>query len=434
MKNALTDLLNLPERERERRGLLHTPAEIYGQVELWENTCTIVKEKHERIRTFLGEFLRAEKKQVVCTGAGTSEFIGYCIEGLLRRHLEIPVNVVSSTSLVTNPENIFLKDYSTLLVSFARSGNSPESLGAVEIADMTSKRVWHLVVTCNEGGALARWAHGMGSVHGPAARRDDAPSDGGRNPEGVRNAFVLCLDGRTDDKGLAMTASFSNMVVAGQLLAHTFDFTGCDARVRKTIEAGKTLLELAPDAAQGLCGLDFHRAVFLGSGPHYGTAIESHLKLQELTAGRIMCGFDTFMGLRHGPQALIDGRTLVIAYISKDLYRRKYESDLLKELREKKLGLRTAACGPALDDRTRSLVDFSIDFDPGGKLGLDDDHAPPVSVILGQLLGLFKSVGMGLKPDAPSEAGVINRVVKGVKVYNPIEYRKTGRFEIIAGE
>jgi tagatose-6-phosphate ketose/aldose isomerase len=245
---------------------------------------------------------------------------------------------------------------------------------------------------------------------------------------------VLCLDGRTDDKGLAMTASFSNMVVAGQLIAHTFDFGGCEARVGKTIEAGKILLERAPDAAKELCGLDFHRAVFLGSGPHYGTAIESHLKLQELTAGRIMCGFDTFMGLRHGPQALIDGRTLVIAYISKDLYRRKYEGDLLKELREKKLGLRTAACGPALDDRTRSLADVSIDFDPGGKLGLDDEHAPPVSVILGQLLGLFKSVGMGLKPDSPSEAGVINRVVKGVKVYNPLEYRKTGRFEIIAGE
>jgi tagatose-6-phosphate ketose/aldose isomerase len=413
MKNALTDLLDLSEVEKERRGLLHTPAEIHGQAELWASTCTIVKEKHERIRAFLGEFLRAEKKHVLCAGAGTSEFIGYCLEGLLRRRLEIPVNVVSSTSLVTNPENIFLKDYRTLLVSFARSGNSPESLGSVEIADMTSKNVWHLVVTCNEGGALAKWAQGS---------------------DGTRNAFTLCLDGRTDDRGLAMTASFTNMVVAGQLLAHTFDFAGCEARVGKMIDAGKILLERAPDVAKEICALDFHRAVFLGSGSHYGAAIESHLKLQELAAGKVMCGFDTFMGLRHGPQALIDGRTLVVAYISKDPYRRKYEGDLLKELREKRLGMRTAACGPALDERIRSLADFSIDFDPGGKLGVDDEHAPPVSVILGQLLGLFKSVGAGLRPDAPSEAGIINRVVKGVKVYNPLEHRKSGRFEIIAGE
>jgi tagatose-6-phosphate ketose/aldose isomerase len=429
MKDALKELLYLPELEKERRGLLHTPAEIRGQAELWESTCTIVKEKHERIREFLGEFLRAEKKRVLCSGSGTSEFIGYCIEGLLRRHLEIPVNVVSSSSLVTNPENIYLKDYRTLLVSFARSGNSPESLGAVEIADMTSKKLWHLVVTCNEGGALAKWAQGAGSADRPTAAKDGAGS-----PEGARNVLTLCLDGRTDDRGLAMTASFTNMVVAGQLLAHTFDFAGCESRVEKMIDAGEILLERAPDVAQEICALDFHRAVFLGSGSHYGTAIESHLKLQELTAGKVMCGFDTFMGLRHGPEALIDGRTLVVAYVSKDPYRRKYEGDLLKELREKRLGMRTAVCGPALDERMRSLADFSIDFDPGGTLGVDDEHAPPVAVIFGQLLGLFKSVGAGLKPDAPSEAGIINRVVKGVKIYNPLEHRKTGRFEIIAGE
>lgn len=442
--DPLTELIRLPADEKERRGLLHTPAEIRGQMELWESTFTIFRAKLERIRAFLGGFLRAEKKHVICAGAGTSEYIGYCVEGLLRRRLQVPVDVVSTASLVTNPETVLLKKYDTLLVSFARSGNSPESLGAVLTADMVSDRVRHLVVTCNERGALAKWAE---RAQSRAAEADSETADAARavgRGSVVRGApveerasekvFALLLDGRTDDKGLAMTSSFTNMVVAGQLLAHAFDFAECGARLARTAEAAKNFLGPASEAARELGALDFERAVFLGSGPHWGTAIESRLKLQELTAGRVMCAFDTFMGLRHGPAALIDGRTLIVAYISKDPYRRGYEIDLLRELRGKKLGMRTVACGPALDDRTRSLVDVALDFDPGGASGIDDEHAPPVSVIFGQLLGLFKSLALGLMPDAPSRTGIINRVVKGVRVYNLLAHRASGTFEIIAGE
>jgi len=41
-----------------------------------------------------------------------------------------------------------------------------------------------------------------------------------------------------------------------------------------------------------------------------------------------------------------------------------------------------------------------------------------MDVTVGQTLGLFKSLAFGLKPDNPSVKGVINRVVKGVKIYN----------------
>jgi tagatose-6-phosphate ketose/aldose isomerase len=299
---------------------------------------------------------------------------------------------------------------------------------------MTSKRVRHLVVTCNERGALAEWARGA-EAQGIERETAGAEASNAAPPRiSDRRVLALCLDGRTEDKGLAMTASFTNMAVAGQLLAHALEFAGSEARVGRMREAGRRMLDRAPGAAKEIAALDFDRAVFLGTGPHFGTAIESHLKLQELAAGKVMCAYDTFMGLRHGPEALVDGRTLVVAYVSRDPYRRRYEADLLRELREKRLGLRTVAVGPALDDRTVAAADAAIDVDPGGTLGLDDEHAPPVSVVFGQLLGLFKSIALGLKPDAPSETGVINRVVKGVRVYNPLEHRKSGRFEIMAGE
>jgi tagatose-6-phosphate ketose/aldose isomerase len=430
---ALNELLALGDDEKRKRGILHTPSEIAGQVGLWESTFKTVERNLESIRGFIGAFLENEKRQLLCTGAGTSEFAGLCVEGLLRKRLMTPVNVVSSTKIVTNPQDVFIEGYSTLLLSFARSGNSPESVGAVEIAEKYSAMNTHLIVTCNASGALKRWA----DAHGVDAQGADAQGADslGFDAHGVaaQGVFALCLDERTDDKGLAMTASFSNMVLAAQLIADAFSFGRSEARVAEQIEAGKNVLETAPDVIKEVCDAEFDRAVFLGNGVLFGTAVESHLKLQELTAGRVMCAFDTFPGLRHGPEAVIDDRTLVVCYLSRDPYCRKYEEDLLRELREKKLGMLTLAFADRVSGPLRKLVDRTVEYDLGGRLGFGDDYAPPVAVIVGQLLGLFKSTALGFKPDAPSEAGVIHRVVEGVRVYDPVEHRRSGSFRTIAG-
>jgi tagatose-6-phosphate ketose/aldose isomerase len=172
--------------------------------------------------------------------------------------------------------------------------------------------------------------------------------------------------------------------------------------------------------------------VFLGSGSNFGTAVESHLKLQELTSGNVMCAYDTFPGLRHGPEALIDENTIVVAFLSDHPYVQRYELDLLLELREKGLGRATLVSCSAATDMIQDLSDFVIAYDPEERYELPDDLTPPVHVITGQLLGLFKSMQLGFKPDAPSETGVIHRVVKGVKVYDPVRFREKGEFNIIA--
>jgi tagatose-6-phosphate ketose/aldose isomerase len=187
MADALQELLDLPRDVKEEKGLLHTPSEIRGQVKLWGSTHTVVEKRLEGVRSFLGRFLEHERRTVVLTGAGTSEFVGHCIEGRLRKGLGAPVNVVSSTKIVTNPEDVFIEGYHTLLVSFGRSGDSPESVGAVEIADQTSGTVSHLVVTCNAEGALNRWAE----------RRAASGEGAARSGSAAGRVFSLCLDERT---------------------------------------------------------------------------------------------------------------------------------------------------------------------------------------------------------------------------------------------
>jgi tagatose-6-phosphate ketose/aldose isomerase len=408
MKNALGELLNLESGEKKRRGVLHTASEIAGQVALWEDSARRVRETAREAQRLLQELQESPGGCLVCTGAGTSEYTGYCLEGLARKSLAVPVNVFSTPRIVTTPEDIFFPNGRFLLLSFARSGDSPESVGAARIATKTAQGISHIVITCNQGGGLARWASTR------------------------QRSLTVCLDERTNDRGLAMTSSFTNMLVAGQALFSLRSPEYFSSRLAKLIEAGSFMLTRAPDIAKEVCSLDFNRALFLGNGCGWGTAVESHLKLQELTAGGVMCAYDTFLGLRHGPEALIDERTLVVAYLSSHPLLRRYEEDLLRELKHKHIGRALVVCGAGVDSAIGNLSDYVVDFDPGGRLDIPDDFLSPVHIIFGQLLGLFKSLMLGNRPDTPSEGGIIHRVVQGVRIYDPEAFALQGRFDVIA--
>ena len=407
MKDALQELLSTAPAEKERRGFVFTPGEIAGQAALWPSTYERFASFLPSLRPFLEEFLSHPRKSVVLTGAGTSEYVGYCLEGLLRRRLGVPVTVASTTVLVVNPQAVFVPGHATLLVSFARSGSSPESLGAVRIAEGLGDPVYHLILTANQQGELAREAAAL------------------------KRARLLALDPRTNDRSLAMTAAFSNLVVAGQGLAHAGSFSEYERLFGRIAEAGSAMLDRAPDALAELARVDFDRAVFLGDGAHFGTAIESRLKLQEMTGGAVMCAYDTFPGLRHGPEAVVNPRTLVVGFLSEDPFARRYELDLLEELRAKRIGRAVLAVSGRAGEAA-GLADVCVEYDPDGRLALPAEYAPPVQVIAGQLLALFRSLALGLKPDNPSEAGIIHRVVEGVKVYDPQAFRAEGRFRVLA--
>lgn len=409
MSNALDKLIALDQKKQQEMGTEYTAHEIRREVRLWKDTTKRLEEKAESFREYISSFLSLEDKNIILTGAGTSEYVGLCVDGLLRRNLKVSANVISSTQIITDLDGAVITDNPTMLVSFARSGNSPESVGVVELAEQLNNQVFHLVVTCNGEGELLKQASSKAQCR----------------------SLVLHPD--TNDNGLAMTSSFTNMVVAGQALSFLFKIEEYKRYIDTISAAGDKVLASAPDLIEEISALDFKRAVFLGNGAHFGAAKESHLKLQEMTSGDVMCAYDSFLGLRHGPEAVVQDDTLVVALLSEDGYRRRYEMDMLEELKSKKLGMkRIAVCGGA-DDNIRRLCDYIIEYGPDREAAsVPDDLFAPVSVIPGQLLGLFKSLNLGYKPDAPSAGGVINRVVEGVKVYDPDTYYKTGDYSIIA--
>ena len=173
---------------------IFTAQEIYQQPATWAKTIAQIKNEKEALKKFMEPVLSDPDCDIVFTGAGTSEYVGNALYSYVNRYTGYHAKSYASTDLVETPENYLSRNKKTLLVNFGRSGNSPESVGSVQVADEVCKEnVYHLFITCNKDGALAK----------AAATRD--------------NAYDINLTPETDDQSFAMTSSFSNMMLAALL-------------------------------------------------------------------------------------------------------------------------------------------------------------------------------------------------------------------------
>jgi len=408
MVNFLHELVELPRESRVSKGIEHTPKEIESQPKVWMNNFDMLRSREEEIRSFVEpRILQNRCVRIILSGAGTSNFIGLSVENLLRKKWQVNVETRATTDIVTSWDSIFLKDADTTLISFARSGNSPESVGTFLLANKFLEKINHIIVTCNKQGKLARMA---------------------ANDE---NVLLLLSPEEANDKGLAMTASFTTMVSTAQFLAYIQDLNEYEEIIRGLSKATENLFKEYSNLLKEISDLDFKRAFFLGSGALYGCAVESGLKLQEMTAGMIICKYDSFMGFRHGPEVAVNDESLVVFYVSTDPFVRRYELDLIEDMHRKRLGMMKIAVCNRSDEKIAKHVDHIIEFDPQEEFKIPDLCRPIMDVTVAQMLALFKSLNLGLKPDNPSETGVITRVVKGVKIYD-YENLKKGTFKVTA--
>ncbi|HEY0380215.1 MAG TPA: hypothetical protein VGC87_25100 [Pyrinomonadaceae bacterium] len=395
--DALSKLLTLPAAEKEARGSVYTPREIFQQPETWQRSYREFLRSAPAVGEFLAQagLIRAarERPAVLLIGAGTSDYVGKSLTALLQREWGCAVQAVPSTDLLTNADDIILPGREYLWISFSRSGDSSEGVAVLEAAADRYPSIHHLVVTCNEHGRMARAFTGR------------------------KNFCRIVLDDEVNDRGLAMTSSFSNMVVAGHCLAHLRDLEAYGELLNVLTAAARKLLPAAADVSERLVREGFSKICFLGAGPLNAVAIESGLKVLELTAGRIVTFAESFLGFRHGPLSAIDDETLVVGFLSGDARRRAFELDLLKEICDKRLTQRCLVVLPAGvgEKEAAELAKDAILLDLGREIA--DVYRPPVDVIVGQLLGLFSSLQAGLKPDAPSPRGAISRVVSHVKIH-----------------
>jgi tagatose-6-phosphate ketose/aldose isomerase len=384
----MTNYLQLNETTLNRAGALWTAREIAQQPASWLRTRDLLKDYAASLASFLAPLLARPDLRIILTGAGSSAFIGECLVPVLLRRLARRVEAIATTDLLSGPLDYFHHDVPTLLVSFGRSGSSPESVAVVDLADQVLGDCHHLVFTCNEQGTLYQRCRER------------------------RKALAILLPPETHDQSFAMTSSFTAMMLAALLVLRGAGAGTPD--VAHIAQAAQDVLDRHNGTLRQLAGENFSRVVYLGSNGLKALAREAALKLLELTDGRVVAAFDSPLGFRHGPKSIVTGDTLLFVFISNDPYTRRYDLDLLRELRAERLAGRVIAITAQVQDEVTQGEYLHVQH--LGRAG-DGDLGFPY-IVCAQLYAFHRALSLGNRPDQPSSSGTVSRVVRGVTIHS----------------
>ncbi|MBT5187926.1 MAG: SIS domain-containing protein [Kordiimonadaceae bacterium] len=377
--------LNIDDATLEQNNGYWTAKEIAHQPEMWRQTQQILDDNADAINDFIAPLMKIDNLRIILTGAGTSAFAGESIAPDLLKITNKRVEAVATTDLVSGPELYFQKDVPTLVVSFSRSGGSPESMAAIELSEQTIENCYQLVLTCNHDGDLYKRC------------------------QNLSNSFALLMPAETHDKSFAMTSSFSSMVYAALMI-----LTGQKNHVNAISDATTKVIEGHNDALKSIADKNFERVVYLGSNGLKGLAREASLKLLELTDGKTVTMFDSPLGFRHGPKTIVTPSTLIFVFISNDPYTRKYDLDLLNEIRTDNEVGQVIAITAQEDENVYNGDYLMVD---GLDSAADTDILFPY-IVCAQIYAFHHALKLGNTPDSPSLSGTVNRVVQGVTIHS----------------
>ncbi|WP_066191747.1 SIS domain-containing protein [Gracilibacillus timonensis] len=387
-------MFHITNEELQSKQALHTVSEIIQQPEVWEKLRHTLLEQQGIWEPFLSSiYEKHEYVRIIFTGAGTSAFIGDTITPFLRSRNQkhVQFDSIATTDIVASPNEYLQEDVPTILVSFARSGNSPESVAATKLGERLVTDFYQVIITCNKEGQLA------------TGTKED------------NNAITILMPDRAHDKGFAMTSSFTCMLISAYTL-----FTSDDLD-HSVIEAARELISNLSTPLTGICDFEFERIIYLGSGMLGPLSREASLKMLELSAGTVVALYESSLGFRHGPKFVLNDKSVVVLFLSQDCYTRKYDMDILREIADSPAQPKIIAVTTDQDSTVETLSDWVISVSSSYNIPTDDFHAAILYIIFAQGLALQKSLKLGITPDNPSPDGSVNRVVQGVTIY---EYHK----------
>ena len=369
-----------------------TTREIYQQPQVWQTAFENYKAQSDEIVAFLnGIGEKHDYIKVILTGAGTSAYVGETLLPYFRKiydERKWNFNAIATTDIVANPLVYLHKEVTTILVSFARSGNSPESVAAVDLAKDIVEELYQITITCAAEGKLAQQAHG-----------DE------------RNLLLL-QPSPSNDAGFAMTSSFTSMMLTALLVFDKADLAAKAEKVSALMTLSQEVLDSA-EAIQKMVSLDYNRVIYLGAGPFFGLAHEAQLKILELTAGQVATMYESPVGFRHGPKSLVNEKTVVVVFGSTDSYTKLYDLDLVREVAGDEIARKVIL----LTDQKEDLENVEQVIFSSQQLA-DDVYRVFPYIVYGQLFALLTALKVKNRPDTPSPTGTVNRVVQGVIIHS----------------
>lgn len=373
----------------------YTASEIYQQPEVWKKAMRLFVESKDIYNSFLNDiYTKHDVVKVIFTGAGTSAFIGDTLLPAFKQQAKSKVyfEAIPTTDIVSNPSQYLVEEIPTILVSFARSGNSPESVATVDLGRKLIKDFYQVVITCNKEGQLAK------------------------NVIDDKDSITILLPEEANDKSLAMTSSFSCMLLMGYALFQ--QNVAFETEINNVIACGEQLVKSVEVTVDEVLETNFERIIYLGSGLLGQLAHEAALKMLELSAGKVVSTFESSLGFRHGPKSIVNDQSIVVVFVSQDPYTRKYDLDILKEISEGINGVKIIALTEKKDEIVGKYADWQVVVNPTKDTINNDYYLALLYIVFAQTLAMKKSIQLGISPDNPSPDGIISRVVQGVTIYN----------------
>ncbi len=393
-RKNMNNFFGIDKETLEKKKSFNTAKEILQQPKLWKETLEIFRNSEKSLKEYFKKIGFGKEFDIVFTGAGTSEYVGNILEPLLNKNETGEFKSIATTDILNNPLNYMKKNKKTLVVSFARSGDSPESAGVIDIADKLIDEVYHLFITCNKDGALAKRA------------------------EGNEKIFLLLMPEESNDKGFAMTSSFSCMLLSG-ILAFSKNSEEVIEEMLKIIDIAEKELKNKYVEIKEIAEQEHKRIVVLGSGILKGLAQELSLKVMELSAGKVVSVNNTTLGFRHGPKAIVNEETIVFELVNQDEYAMKYDEGLLEEMSEDKSADKLIAYNISNNNSIEESTYKVIKPDESNREKIKNRELASLFIYLiyGQTYAFFKSQYLGNTTDNPFPSGEVNRVVKKFKVH-----------------
>jgi len=383
----------MEKRDLKQLGADITVTEIKQQPKLWKEALENYLANKKEMTNYLSAISNQHKKiRIIFTGAGTSAYVGDTVVPYLKGKVDEKaweLLSIPTTDLVSNPYDYFNESIPTLLISFARSGNSPESIAAIELGQQIVKDFYQLTITCAKDGQLAQ-----------------------RTASDKKNLLFLMPED-SNDKGFAMTGSYTCMTLSALLIFDPVTVEEKEKIVQTLISMGEEVIE-KEEEIQRVIDLDFNRVIYLGSGSLAGMTREAGLKLLELTAGKVAMLFDSSLGFRHGPKSFVNNQTLIFVFTSNHEYTRKYDLDILNEVKNDQIAAHvcslTVTSKEGFNGATFSFAEVGSPI-PDAYLALP-------YVMFAQTFSVMAAIKVKNKPDTPSPTGTVNRVVKGVTIHS----------------
>lgn len=303
--------------------------------------------------------------QVIFTGCGSTYHISKSAAALFQSLTGVPSFFFPASELVLFPDVVFPKNRRILLVTESRSGETTETVDAVEsFRQAVGGKV--LAITCDSNSSLAQEAD-----------------------------LTLAADA-AQEKSVAQTRSFSSMLLLSQALAGFIGGKDIGLLDKVPGEIGR-IFNQYEDLAQKLGeNTAINANYYLGSGYLYGVASEAMLKMKEMSLS-VSEAFQV-LDFRHGPMSMVTEDSMVIGLLSENAL--PEEVAVMKHM--KSLGGQILSISEKPYEGLASLGDLVL-----LETGLPGWANTLIYLPFLQLYAYYRSVAKGLNPDAPTHLDAV---------------------------